>query len=145
MQASSMNFGSRLYSLNRQFLLGIKIEDAVETALNDLSNGRKPVIAVENTGESLLRQVISRRAGIEHLEAELTELDERAGALSEEELAATCSCRASTTRCATWCSTSRRSTASCLSPCLTGLASSRFRALRGCAAHQAGERGIPRG
>lgn len=87
MQASSMNFGSRLYSLNRQFLLGIKIEDAVETALNDLSNGRKPVIAVENTGESLLRQVISRRAGIEHLEAELTELDERAGALSEEEKA----------------------------------------------------------
>lgn len=87
MQASSMNFGSRLYSLNRQFLLGIKIEDAVETALNDLSNGRKPVIAVENTGESLLRQVISRRAGIEHLEAELIELDERAGALSEEEKA----------------------------------------------------------
>lgn len=87
MQASSMNFGSRLYSLNRQFLLGIKIEDAVETALNALSNGRKPVIAVENTGESLLRQVISRRVGIEHLEAELTELDERAGALSEEEKA----------------------------------------------------------
>lgn len=85
MQASSMNFGSRLYSLNRQFLLGIKIEDAVATALSDLSNGRKPVIAVENTGESLLRQVISRRAGIEHLEAELTELDERAGSLSEGE------------------------------------------------------------
>lgn len=87
MQASSMNFGSRLYSLNRQFLLGIKIEDAVETALNDLANGRKPVIAVENTGESLLRQVISRRAGIDHLEAELTELDERAGALSEQDQA----------------------------------------------------------
>ncbi len=85
MQASSMNFGSRLYSLNRQFLLGIKIEDAVETALNDLASGRKPVIAVENTGESLLRQVISRRVGVEHLEAELTELDERDGALSEEE------------------------------------------------------------
>jgi hypothetical protein len=87
MQASSMNFGSRLYSLNRQFLLGIKIEDAVETALNDLSNGRKPVIAVENTGESLLRQVISRRAGVDHLEAELTELNERDGELSEEEKA----------------------------------------------------------
>ncbi|WP_276209686.1 hypothetical protein [Aeromonas veronii] len=39
MQASSMNFGSRLYSLNRQFLLGIKIEDAVETALNDPPTG----------------------------------------------------------------------------------------------------------
>jgi len=87
MQASSMNFGSRLYSLNRQFLLGIKIEDAVETALDDLANGRKPVIAVENTGESLLRQVISRRAGIEHLEMELIELDERTEALGEEEKA----------------------------------------------------------
>lgn len=87
MQASSMNFGSRLYSLNRQFLLGIKIEDAVETALAALASGRKPVIAVENTGEALLRQVISRRAGIDHLEAELTELDERNGSLSEEDTA----------------------------------------------------------
>lgn len=87
MRASSMNFGSRLYNINRQFLLGIKIEDAVETALNDLANGRKPVIAVENTGESLLRQVISRRAGIEHLEAELAELEEHDNALSEEEKA----------------------------------------------------------
>lgn len=87
MQASSMNFGSRLYNLNRQFLLGIKIEDAVQTALEDLANGRKPVIAVENTGESLLRQVLARRLGIDSLEAELAELDERAGALSAEEQA----------------------------------------------------------
>lgn len=87
MQASSMNFGSRLYSLNRQFLLGIKIEDAVESSLLALAEGRKPVIAVENTGESLLRQVVARRAGIEHLEVELLELDERAGGLSPEEKA----------------------------------------------------------
>lgn len=85
MQASSMNFGSRLYSLNRQFLLGIKIEDAVEASLVALREGRKPVIAVENTGESLLRQVISRRAGIEPLEAELLELDEKVGSLTAEE------------------------------------------------------------
>lgn len=85
MQASSMNFGSRLYSLNRQFLLGIKIEDAVESSLTALNEGRKPVIAVENTGEALLRQVIARRAGIEHLEVELLELDEKAGALSLDE------------------------------------------------------------
>lgn len=85
MQASSMNFGSRLYNLNRQFLLGIKIEDAVQTALEDLANGRKPVIAVENTGESLLRQVLARRLGIDGMEAELAELDERAGVLSSEE------------------------------------------------------------
>lgn len=87
LQASSMNFGSRLYNLNRQFLLAIKIEEAVQTALEDLANGRKPVIAVENTGESLLRQVLSRRLGIDHLEAELADLDERSGSLTAEELA----------------------------------------------------------
>lgn len=87
MKASSMNFGSRLYSLNRQFLLGIKIDDAVDTALKALREGQKPVIAVENTGESLLRSVLARRAGIEHLEQELDELDERSGALSDAERA----------------------------------------------------------
>jgi len=76
MQASSMNFGSRLYSLNRQFLLGIKIDDCIDSALDALANGRKPVIAVENTGESLLRQVVARRTGMDRLVAELEELDE---------------------------------------------------------------------
>jgi len=85
MQATSMNFGSRLYNLNRQFLLAVKIEDAVETALTDLSEGRKPVIAVENTGESLLYQVLARRAGVESLERELDELVQR-GDLTPEEL-----------------------------------------------------------
>lgn len=87
MQASSMNFGSRLYSLNRQFLLGIKIEEAVEASLVSLQAGRKPVIAVENTGESLLRQVIARHAGVEHLEGELVELDESSEALTPEQKA----------------------------------------------------------
>ena len=86
MHASSMNFGSRLYSLNRQFLLGIKIEESVEAALLALQEGRKPVIAVENTGESLLRQVLSRRAGVGDLEKQLEEFDERDGALSAEDL-----------------------------------------------------------
>lgn len=84
MQASSMNFGSRLYALNRQFLLGIKLEEAIDSALDALSIGRKPVIAVENTGESLLRTVIARRAGIEAQEEELQELDEK-GKLTPEE------------------------------------------------------------
>jgi hypothetical protein len=85
MRASSMNFGSRLYALNRQFLLGIKIEDAVQAALDALQAGRKPVIAVENTGESLLRQVLSRRAGVDALQSQLEELDERDGSLTEED------------------------------------------------------------
>src|SRR5471030_2831873 len=83
MRASSMNFGSRLYAINRQFLLGIKIEEAVAVALEDLENGRKPVIAVENTGESLLRQVLARRAGVAPMQEELDDLDERMGTLSD--------------------------------------------------------------
>ncbi|MDB6011083.1 MAG: hypothetical protein JWL65_3333, partial [Gammaproteobacteria bacterium] len=85
MRASSMNFGSRLYAINRQFLLGIKIDSCVQTALEALQAGRKPVIAVENTGEALLREVIGRRAGVEHLEAQLNALDERQGDLTAEE------------------------------------------------------------
>lgn len=85
MKASSMNFGSRLYSINRQFLLGIKIEEAIEASLQALQEGRKPVIAVENTGESLLRQVLSRRAGVEGLEATLADLEERDDKLTDQE------------------------------------------------------------
>ena len=87
MQASSMNFGSRLYSLNRQFLLGLGIEEAVDGALSDLRKGIKPVIGVENTGEALLREVVARRAGVDELEAELQDLDERNGELAPQESA----------------------------------------------------------
>jgi|GEM_PF-1012889 len=75
MQASSMNFGSRLYSINRQFLMGIKIDDAIESALLALSEGRKPAIAVENTGESLTNLVILKRLGLIELSEELDALD----------------------------------------------------------------------
>ncbi len=84
MQATTMNFGSRLYAINRQFLLGVKLEDAIDAALDALSQGRKPVIAVENTGESLLRAVIARRAGIGPLEDELATLDEKGGVSPED-------------------------------------------------------------
>lgn len=86
MQASSMNFGSRLYNLNRQFLLAIKIDDAISVALRDLQEGRKPVIAVENTGESLLREVIARRLGIQELQEELADLDERRSQWTPEDV-----------------------------------------------------------
>lgn len=85
MQASSMNFGSRLYALNRQFLLGLKIQETVDAALQALNEGRKPVVAVENTGESLLRLVVSRRAGVDSYEAQLEELAEKGGKLSKED------------------------------------------------------------
>jgi hypothetical protein len=86
MRASSMNFGSRLYALNRQFLLGLKIDDCVEAALEALQAGRKPVIAVENTGEALLRQVLAKQAGVAEWEEQLLELDEQSGMADPEVL-----------------------------------------------------------
>jgi len=86
MQATSMNFGSRLYGINRQFLLGVSIDDAAEVALNALANGRKPGFAVENTGEALLRAVISRRLGLESVEEELDELKELGASASPEQV-----------------------------------------------------------
>ena len=74
MQASSMNFGSRLYNINRQLLLSLVVDEAASAAIEALEQGRKPVIAVENTGESLLREVLARRAGVVDLLDELENL-----------------------------------------------------------------------
>lgn len=79
LQASSMNFGSRLYNINRQFLLSLVVEDAAQTAIEALQQGRKPVIAVENTGESLLREVLARRANVSELIDEMEELKANPG------------------------------------------------------------------
>lgn len=75
MQAESMNFGSRMYSLNRQMLLGIKIQSSINQALTAIAEGRKPVFAVENTGESLTRQVVARRFGLDQLAARIEDLE----------------------------------------------------------------------
>lgn len=74
MAASSMNFGSRLYSINRQFLMGLQLEDGLQVALDGLANGCKPVFAVENTGQALLMAVLARRLGLEGSQEELEEL-----------------------------------------------------------------------
>ncbi len=86
MAASSMNFGSRLYSINRQFLLGLSVEEGLQVALDGLANGRKPVFAVENTGQSLLLAVLSRRLGLEGDQDELEELKARGPSLSPGEI-----------------------------------------------------------
>ena len=57
----SMNFGSRLYQLNRLFLLALKVDHAVEFGLGELQAGRKPVFVLEHTLETLLREVITNR------------------------------------------------------------------------------------
>lgn len=60
MQANSLNFGSRLYQLNRQFVMALKADDVVTHCLDALADNRKPIITIQSTGESLLRDFISR-------------------------------------------------------------------------------------
>lgn len=61
MHANSMNFGSRLYNITRQFLLGIQVEQAAQLAISNLDNNIKPVIGVENTGESFLHTLVNMK------------------------------------------------------------------------------------
>lgn len=54
----STNIGSRMYQAMRQFFLAIKVDYTVELAVKSLEEGRKPIIALENTFESQLRDAI---------------------------------------------------------------------------------------
>lgn len=58
MGAQSVNFGSRLFNLYRQFLMTIKIDAAVELSKAGIAAGEKPVIILENTMESLLKDTL---------------------------------------------------------------------------------------
>lgn len=75
MGVSYTNFGSRLYTILRQFSLAIKIDKVAEQAVKSLQVGRKPVIVLEQTFESLLREVILEN---QRFEKEEREIDERA-------------------------------------------------------------------
>lgn len=76
LQATSMNFGSRMHQINRQFLLAIKTYDAVDVAIDCLKNHQKPVICMENTGESLLHAVLAYRYGWNDLDQDIQTLKE---------------------------------------------------------------------
>lgn len=62
MGASSMNFGSRLFQINRQFLLALKAVDVVDLAAAALAENRKPIIALQHTGESLLTDFVTKNS-----------------------------------------------------------------------------------
>lgn len=70
MGAVKVNFGSRLFTIYRQFLLAIKVDLAAERAIEALEAGKKPVIVLENTMESLLVDlVLSNRDAEDIVEA----------------------------------------------------------------------------
>lgn len=54
----SMNFGSRLYNILRQFQLAISVDATVDAAIAALNAGCKPVIVTEQTMESLLAETL---------------------------------------------------------------------------------------
>jgi hypothetical protein len=56
---SSTNFGSRLYTIIRQFLLAITVDAAVEHGVRAIKEGRKPVFVLEQTMETMLRETLS--------------------------------------------------------------------------------------
>lgn len=60
MGAINVNFGSRLFAIYRQFMMAIKTDLAADQAIQALEDGKKPVIVLENTMESLLNEIVLR-------------------------------------------------------------------------------------
>lgn len=73
MQVSRANFGSRLYAIQRQFMLAIKVDETVRMASKALEGGRKPVIVLENTQETLVKDVIASMLAAESDGEEVSE------------------------------------------------------------------------
>lgn len=59
LKVNMLNFASRLYDIQRQFLLAVKTGIAIDTALKCLESGQKPVISLENTGESVFNRLMA--------------------------------------------------------------------------------------
>lgn len=71
MGAVSTNFGSRLYAIYRQFMMAIKTDLAADRAIKALEEGKKPVIVLESTMESLLVDIVADlRPGFDEADAE---------------------------------------------------------------------------
>ncbi|RTK98500.1 MAG: helicase, partial [Neisseriaceae bacterium] len=58
MTATSLNFASRLYNVNRQFLMALQADDVLEYTIGELKADKKPVITIQATGESLLNDFV---------------------------------------------------------------------------------------
>ena len=84
---ANVGFGSRLATLNRQFLLSLAVPSAIEYAKERVALGEKPVFALEHTMEGLVGDVMGRDEDDE----ELTEDDAEEAALrlesAEDEMA----------------------------------------------------------
>ncbi|MEJ6002675.1 strawberry notch C-terminal domain-containing protein [Paucibacter soli] len=52
------NFSSKFYNLSRAFMMAVNADQSADLAINALKEGRKPVITVENTMETVLKELI---------------------------------------------------------------------------------------
>jgi len=52
------NFSSKFYALSRTFMMSVNADLSADLAIEALRQGRKPVITVENTMESVLREMV---------------------------------------------------------------------------------------
>ena len=66
MKVNYITFGSRLYTLLRQFALALKVDCVANAAVAAIRGGEKPVIALEQTNESILKEALAVDA--EHLD-----------------------------------------------------------------------------
>ncbi|KVT07368.1 strawberry notch C-terminal domain-containing protein [Burkholderia ubonensis] len=73
MGVTYQGFGSRLYNILRQFALALKVEKVAEEAIDALKENRKPVIVLEQTFESLLKESLAESQKIDAEEGELSE------------------------------------------------------------------------
>jgi len=80
MGAMNVNFGSRLFAIYRQFMMALKVDLATERSIRALEEGKKPVIVLNNTMESLLKDLVARNDVDIADSNELAEVD--AGSLS---------------------------------------------------------------
>jgi predicted RNA methylase len=59
MGATCMNFGSRLHALVAQMLLALKSREIVDQAIEAIEANKKPIIALQRTGEALLTEFMT--------------------------------------------------------------------------------------
>ena len=57
-EVGNTNFSSRLYNVARSFMAALNADHACDKAITALNEGRKPVVTVENTMETVLNELI---------------------------------------------------------------------------------------
>ncbi|MCZ8255025.1 MAG: strawberry notch C-terminal domain-containing protein [Polaromonas sp.] len=58
-EVGNTSFSSRLYNISRSFMAALNADQACDRAITALREGRKPVITVENTMETVLQDLIA--------------------------------------------------------------------------------------